>query len=87
MTPNEAHDANAAGVIQLTTLTPDPDRAELVRLRCRTELARRWQRAERSATAAGFAWQVLAPVVLGGFCVFYVALLVATTLHLEGIFD
>ena len=34
----------------------------------------------------GFAWRVLAPVVVGGFCVLYVAVLVATTLRLEGVF-
>jgi hypothetical protein len=86
MTPNESYDAGAESVMPLTALTPDPDRAELVRLRCRTQLARRRQRAERSVAAAGFAWRVVAPIVLGGFCVIYVALLVATTLHLEGVF-
>jgi hypothetical protein len=34
----------------------------------------------------GFAWHVLAPVVVGGFCVVYAVLLVATTLHLQGVF-
>jgi hypothetical protein len=34
----------------------------------------------------GFAWRVLAPVVVGAFCAFYAAVLVATTLCFEGVF-
>jgi hypothetical protein len=87
MTPNESHDAGTESVVQLTTLTPDLERAERVRLRCRAQLGRRQQRAARSAAIASFAWHVLAPVVVGGFCVLYVMLVVVTTLHLEGVFD
>jgi hypothetical protein len=35
----------------------------------------------------GFAWRVLAPAVVGGFCVLYVAALVVTTLRLQGVFQ
>jgi hypothetical protein len=34
---------------------------------------------------AGLAWRLLAPVVVGGFCVLYVVALVATTLRLQGV--
>jgi hypothetical protein len=36
---------------------------------------------------AGFAWRVLAPAVVGAFCVLYAAMLVAMTLRFEGVFD
>ena len=34
---------------------------------------------------AGFASRVLVPVLVGAFCVFYVVVLVATTLRLQGV--
>jgi hypothetical protein len=85
MTSADGHDASADSLSRLMTLAPDPDRAERVRLRCRAHLERRRRRSAHSAAITGFAWRVLPPVVVGAFCVFYVALLVATTLRLEGI--
>lgn len=76
MTCHDAHDASADGLDRLMTLMPDPERAERVRARCRGKLVRSRRRASR----------VLGPVVVGAFCVFYVAALVATTLRLEAIF-
>jgi hypothetical protein len=86
MTSYDSHDASAESVEWLMPLAPDPDRAERVRVRCRTQLGRSRRRAARTAVITGFAWHVLAPVVIGGFCVLYVALLVATTLRLQGVF-
>jgi hypothetical protein len=33
----------------------------------------------------GVAWRLVAPIVVGGFCILYVVALVATTLRLEGV--
>ncbi|HLG53911.1 MAG TPA: hypothetical protein VI485_01185 [Vicinamibacterales bacterium] len=86
MTSYDAHDAGADSLDQLRAVAPDPDRAERVRARCRAQLGRSRRRAARTAVVTGFAWRVLAPGVVGAFCVLYVALLVATTLRLEGVF-
>ena len=86
MTSYDAHDAVADSLDRLMALAPDPDRAERVRVRCRTQLGRSRRRAAHTAVITGFAWRVLAPVVVGAFCVLYVAVLVATTLRLEGVF-
>jgi hypothetical protein len=86
MTPCDSHEASVANLERLVVLAPDPDRAERVRMRCRTELGRSRQRAARTAAITRFTWQVLAPAVVGGFCVVYAALLVTTTLRLQGVF-
>jgi hypothetical protein len=87
MTSDDAHDAGAdGGRLRLMALAPDPDRAERVRARCRTQLGRSQRRKARRAAIAGFAWEVLAPGVVAGFCVLYAALLAATTLRLQGLF-
>ena len=78
--------SNDASLKRLMPLASDPDRAERVRARCRTQLGRGRRRAARTAVITGFAWHVLAPVVVGGFCVLYAALLMATTLRLQGVF-
>jgi len=83
----DAHDVSADCSLLLVVLTPDPDRAERVRVRCRAQLGRSRRRAARTAVITGFAWRVLAPVVVGAFCVLYAAGLVATTLRLEGVFN
>ena len=77
---------DAGSLHRLTVLAPEPGRAERVRARCRTQLEQS-RRGEASAgQVAELAWRVLGPVVVGVFCVFYVAVLVATTLRIEGIF-
>jgi hypothetical protein len=86
VTSDVGHDASADGLDRLMALAPDPDRAERVRVRCRTQLGRSRRRAARSAVITGFAWRVLGPVVVGAFCVLYVAVLVVTTLRLESVF-
>lgn len=87
MTFDDSHDASADSLARLMSLMPDPDRAERVRERCRLQLGRNPRREARIAAITGFAWRVLAPVVVGAFCILYVAMLVATTLRLEGIID
>jgi hypothetical protein len=86
MTSYDAHDAGADGLDRLRALRPDPDRAERVRVRCRTQLGQSRRRAARTAVITGFAWGVLAPMVIGAFCLLYVIVLMATTLRLEGVF-
>jgi hypothetical protein len=86
MTCYDRHDATADSLGRLMVLAPDPDRAERVRVRCRTQLGRSRRRAARTAVVSGFAWRVLAPAIVGAFCVLYVAVLVATTLRIEGVF-
>ena len=87
MTSYDSHDANVGSLDRLITLAPDPELARRVRMRCRAQLGRSSRRAARTAAITGFAWRVVAPVVIGAFCVLYVAMLVATTLRLEGVFD
>ena len=57
---------------RLQRLTPDADRSERVRMRCRSQI----QKNER---------RVLSPAVVGGICLFYTVALVITTLRLEGL--
>lgn len=85
MTSSDSHDTSADSVDRLMALVPDPDRSERVRVRCRTQLEQSRRSAVRTTVIAGFARRVLAPVLVGAFCVLYVAVLVATTLHLEGV--
>jgi hypothetical protein len=82
----DSHDAGVESLKRLMPLTPDPGRTEWVRERCRTQLGRRRRGRARIAVIAGFTSRVLAPVLAGGFCVLYVAALVATTFRLEGVF-
>jgi hypothetical protein len=85
VTPDDTH-AKAGSLCRLTALTPDPRRAERVRARCRTQLEQSRRRETRTRQIAEFTWRVLAPAAVGVFCVFYVAVLVATTLRFEGVF-
>ena len=85
MTSDSSHDAGAERLDRLMALAPDPERAGRVRARCRRQLTRSRRRATRTALITGFAWRVLAPAVVVGFCVLYVALLMATTIHLQSV--
>ena len=86
MTSYDDQDAGADGLDRLMTLAPDPDRAERVRVRCRAQLGRSRRRAARTAEITGFASRVLLPAVVGAVCVFYTAVLMATTIRLESVF-
>ena len=83
MTSDDSRAASAESLERLITLAPDPDRAERVRARCRTQLGQSRQPAP-APVVTGFAWQVLAPLAVGGFCILYAALLAATTLRFQG---
>ena len=85
MTAYDSHEASVESLERMQPLAPDPDRAERVRVRCRTQLGRSRGRS-RTAVICGFAWRVLAPAVVGGFGVLYAVALVATTLRLQGVF-
>jgi hypothetical protein len=85
MTSYDAHDALAQSLRRLQPLAPDPNRAECVRRRCRAQLGRSRRRNARLAVVTAFAWRSLPPVVVGGFCLLYTALLVATTLRLHDV--
>jgi hypothetical protein len=69
---------------RLPYLTPDPGWSESVRMRCRTQLGRRPRRRTRPVLIMTLARRVIAPVVVVGFCVLYIAALAATALRLNG---
>ena len=80
-----SHEASADSLKRLMPLTPDADRSERVRVRCHMQLKRNGRRRTRTAATQGFTARVLAPAVVGGFCLLYAAALVITTLRLEGV--
>lgn len=84
MTTPDAHDARLGELARVTPLAPDPARAERVRLRCRAQIARRARRAARTDTIVESVEGVLVPVLLGLFSALYAAVLLGTTLRLEG---
>ena len=87
MTSNDPDDARLERVGPLPCLAPDPERAGRTRARCRAQLERRRRRSTHMVSTVGFARRALTPVVVGGFCVFfvlYVSALVTTTLRLQG---
>jgi hypothetical protein len=86
MNSHDAHDARGDGLDRLTVLAPDPDRAERVRVRCRSRLGRSRRRAARTVVISEFAWRVLAPGVVAAICVLYGAGLVAATVRLQAVF-
>ena len=79
MTSDGTH-LKAGGLRRLTALAPEPARAERVRARCRTQLEQGRRRETMTGQVAEFAWRVLVPAAAGAFCIFYVVVLVATTL-------
>ena len=85
MMRDDSHDTSADSLKRLMPLTPDPDRSERVRVRCRMQLERSGRGRASIAVIRGFTSRVLAPTVVGGFCLLYVAALVVTTLRLEGV--
>ena len=83
MTPPHTDDPMMRNLGRLRPLVPDPSHAERVRARCHAQLGRRQRRWERGALRAESTRRVLAPAVLGGVCVLYVAALVGTVLRLR----
>jgi hypothetical protein len=85
MTPYTGDDASADGLKRLAHLMPDADRAARVRARCRAQLERRQRRTARPDATSGVTWRVLAPLAVGGCCLFYAIGLLAATLDLRSI--
>jgi hypothetical protein len=76
------HDPVLQNLGLLRRLSPDPQRAERVRARCRAHLERN-QALERAAIT-GLARVIVAPLVVGCLCVLYIAGLVGVALRLQG---
>jgi len=86
MRSDDTHDPIVDELRRLQSLAPDGEWTTRVRTRSRTYLERSRARPTRTTPAARFARRVVAPVVVGGLCVLYIAALVATTLRLHGVF-
>jgi len=86
MTCDDTHDPIVDELRRLQSLAPDHGWTDRVRTRCRTHLARSQAPPARTNGTARFARRVVAPVVVGSFCVLYIAALVITTLRLQGVF-
>ena len=86
MTSWDEHDADLQCLTRLSRLTPDASRGERVRARCLGRLERSRRLTECRAAMAGSTRRVLAPAVVSGVTVLYVAALVATALGLEDMF-
>ena len=88
MTSHDSCDARLELLARLPRLTPDSERAERTRLRCRARFERRRQRSEHAAALIAFARRGLAPLTVGGFWAFYlvyVGALVATFFRLQAV--
>lgn len=83
MTTRNTQRAGTGGVARLTPLIPDAGRAEIVRLRCRAELARRAERARRADAFVASVTRVFVPVALGAFSALYAAAFLSATLRVE----
>lgn len=77
-------DAGSSELTRLTPLVPNRARAEIVRLRCRAELARRAERARRADAFIAAVGRVVVPVALGAFSVLYAAAFFSAALRVEG---
>ena len=86
MTSDDTHDPMIDELRRLQSLAPDHGWTDRVRTRCRTHLERSQARPARTNMTARLARRVVASVVVGGFCVLYIAALVTTTLRLHGVF-
>ena len=76
---------NMDSLKRLMPLTSDSDRSESLRLRCRMDLKRTGPRTTHIALAKEFTARILAPALIGGFCLLYIAALVIATLRLAGV--
>jgi hypothetical protein len=85
MTTHAWHDGNMERLGALVRLAPDAARADRVRARCRAQLVRQQRRTARKAAMHAVTWRAAGPLLVGGFCVLYAVVLVATTLRLQGI--
>lgn len=83
MTADNTCEAPVDELRRLQFLTPDPGRAERVRMRCHAQLDRSRSRQARTERVTGFSRRVLTPLIVAGFCLLYMVALVATTLRLR----
>jgi hypothetical protein len=84
MTSDTADDRLDRSLRDLRAMAQDHARADRVRARCRMELARREERSRRAAEWWSAARRVLAPALVGGLCVIYLAAVVGNALRLGG---
>jgi hypothetical protein len=85
MTLGHPDDRLLSELRQLTTLTPDPDRAALVRARCRAELASRAARQTPSTADHRAMSRRLATVGVLTVCALYLASLVSVVVELSSL--
>jgi hypothetical protein len=85
LTLDDSPEVMTERLTRLAPLAPDAERARRVRARCARQLERGRRRAAHAAEMREFAARVLAPAAIGGFCVFYVAMLLAMTLRVHGL--
>jgi len=85
MSTSDARDPVLENLARLRQLSPDLARAEHVRAKCRARL-RETRRSKRTAVAR-FARCIVAPVLVGWFCVLYIADLVGIALRLHSGID
>jgi hypothetical protein len=71
MRSDDGHDPMLRMLARLPTALPDAARADRLRARCRTAIARR--RKEQTAPPPRGAASLLGPVLVGGFCLVYLA--------------
>lgn len=83
MRGHDRGDESLHDLARLTPLLPEPARAEAVRLRCRSELARRTTHARRTQSGGRPFARVLVPVMLGAFSLVYAAALLSATVQIE----
>jgi hypothetical protein len=70
---------------RLPVLEPDTSRAERVRTRCRSTIARRHEQAESPGRPRAFTAYALVPALVGGLCLMYLSAVVHDLLRLRGI--
>lgn len=78
-------DVDDRSLKRLTPLSPDPGRRARVLARCRAELERNTRRTNRRTAILGFTSRALVPALVGGFCLLYLAVLVAITVRLQSV--
>lgn len=79
---DDADDEMLRLLARLPVALPDPERAERVRMRCRSAIARR--RRERAPERVGLGRRVLEPAVLAGFSLAYLLALLGDVLRVYG---
>jgi hypothetical protein len=65
---------------RLPAIAADPARADRVRARCHGVLAARRASLERSRRRAAFWKRVVAPALVGGFCIIYICAVIVDAL-------